>query len=463
MDFDFKNNRVAFTAFEVAKQKPVASKVYTYDTSSEELQMFTQSQFRIDGIKSMDHETVFFAGIDLTINNRNDNQQIHKVNIQTGAVQRHGEFVDMSNERPGIVTDSVFSKGDAQQKFGNAYYHLRVSEDRQLLSSIDLDGKVNHIDTGMTTIANFHVMENKVIILGLKAQSLLELYLYSEGELTRITHHNSWLKDYKLSKPEEVSVDVDGVIVNGWVCPPTRQCESKQAKEHPGILMIHGGPKMIYSDVFSFEMQILCAKGYYVMCANPMGSDGRGDAFADIRDSFGDLPHKQLMAFVDKVIDSYPNMDPDRLGVTGGSYGGYMTNHIITKTDRFKAAVSERGISNMLTALTSSDIGYKFVVEYTPCGNKPWKNTNSFIDLSPIMNVQHVKTPTLFNHGKDDFRCHYTESLNMYSALSQLGVPSRFCLYEGENHGLVTRGKPKSKHKRYKELSSWFDKYLKRG
>lgn len=463
VDFDFDNNRIVFTAFEVLQQRPVASKVYTYDTRTEQLQMFTEAQFRIDAVKSMSKGTVFFAGIDLTKYNRNDNQQLHKIDLGTGEVVRHGSFIDMSNERPGVVTDCVFSKGAAEQRHGNAYYHLRVSEDRQLLSSVDLEGQVNHIDTGMKTISNFHVMENKVILLGLKDQNLSELYCYSQGELKRITQHNKWLSNYKVSKPERVTVEVDGVNVNGWVCPPVGNERTHKPEGNPGILMIHGGPKMIYSDVFSFEMQMLCARGYYVMYANPMGSDGRGDAYADIRGTFAELPHKQLMSFVDRVIEMYPGLDPERLGVTGGSYGGYMTNHIITKTDRFQAAVSERGISSMLTALSSSDIGYKFAVEYVACGSSPWENAESFVEISPIMNVQHVKTPTLFNHGKDDFRCHYTESLNMYSALCQIGVPARLCLYEGENHGLVTKGKPKSKRKRYEELSSWFDKYLKRG
>ena len=464
LDFDFENNRIAFTAFEVSQQKPIGSKVYTYDVVSEQLQMFTQAEFRIDGLKSMDKDTVFFGGIDLKKYKRNDNQQIHKIDVKTGELVRHGEFIDLSNERPGLVTDSLFTKGGADQRFGNAYYHLRVCEDRQTLCSIDLFGRITFIETGMKMISNFWVMEDQIILLGLKDQDLSELYCFKNDKLTKITNHNAWTKDYKLTKPQALSVDVDGVRVKGWVCPPTGlDQDHEQDEKRPAILLIHGGPKMVYSDIFVFDVQYLCSQGYYVMYANPMGSDGRGDAFAQIRGRFADLPYNQLMSFVDKALESYPGIDADRLGVTGGSYGGYMTNHIITQTGRFKAAVSERCVSSLLTSLTSSDIGYKYAVEYSGCGKSPFSNLEAFIKASPIMNVQHVKTPTLFNHGKDDFRCHYTESLNMYSALCQLGVASRLCLYEGENHGLVTAGKPKSKKKRYEELSSWFDKYLKRG
>lgn len=462
LDFDFENNRVAFTAFEVSQQKPIASKVYTYDVVTEQLQMFTQAEFRIDGLKSMDADTVFFGGIDLKKFNRNDNQQVHKIDLKTGQVTRHGEFIDLSNERPGVITDSLFTKGGAEQRFGSAYYHLRVKEDRQTICSIDMFGRISYIETGMKTISNFWIMENQIILLGLKDQNLSELYCFKEGEISKITNHNNWTKEYKLTKPEPLTVDVDGVAIKGWVCPPTGSSEPRTDKS-PAVLMIHGGPKMLYSDVFVFDVQYLCSMGYYVLYANPMGSDGRGDAFAEIRGSFAEVPYKQLMAFVDKALESYPQMDADRLGVTGGSYGGYMTNHIITQTDRFKAAVSERGVSSLLTTLTSSDIGYKYAVEYSACGKTPYSNLDAFTKASPIMQVQHAKTPTLFNHGKDDFRCHYTESLNMYAALCQLGIPARLCLYEGENHGLVTAGKPKSKRKRYEELSSWFDKYLKRG
>lgn len=467
VDFDFKTSKIVMTAFKSTRQKPIVSSVFTYDIKTEQMQMLTKGPYRIDMVKSIGDDCLYFMGLDLDKSNRNDNQQVYKIDLSRGLVERHGDFVDMSNERPVVVTDCLFTKGPGDYKFGDKYYFLRVSEDRQVVASIDGHGQTDHIDTGLRAISNFVVLSDRLILLGLGQDGLSEIYCFKEGRLTRITRHNDWLKAYSLSRPQALEVEVDGTTIKGWVCPPLENIHEDEKKNQegsgmkPAVLMIHGGPKMIYSDVFSFDIQMLNAKGYYVLYANPMGSDGRGNAFADIRGNFCDLPYKQLMAFLDKALETYPDMDGERLGVTGGSYGGYMTNHIITQTDRFGAAVSERGISNMLTALTSSDIGYKFAVEYSACRCNPWKSTKSFVDISPIMNVQHVKTPTLFNHGKDDFRCHYTESLNMYSALSQLGVETRLCLYEGENHGLVTCGRPKSKRKRYEELSSWFDKYLK--
>ena len=460
IDFDCMNHRIVLTAFENEVTKPVTSNVFVYDTLKDELHMLTKASYRIDGIKSLDSSTILMTAVDLLEDNRNDNQQVYALNMFTNMIHRIGEFVDRSNERPAIATDAIFFSGSVEQIYDGKYYHLRLDEHRQVLNAIDLAGQMTLIDTGLTMVSNFCVLEDKIILLGLKDQHLSELYSFSGGALTQITHHNDWLQAFEISKPDPMTVFVEDVDIKGWVFPPSIPDANMCS---PGILMIHGGPKMAYADVFSFDVQVLCARGYYVFYANPMGSDGRGNSYADIRTSFAELPYKQLMAFTNEVLKKYPGIDPERLGVTGGSYGGYMTNYIITKTDRFKAAISERGISNMVTMLTSSDIGYAFAPEYVTNKQNPWLNLDKYIALSPIMAAKEISTPTLFNHGLDDYRCHYTESLNMHSALCQLGIPSRLCLYEGENHSLVVGGKPKSKYRRFIENVSWYDKYLKRG
>ncbi len=462
VDFDFESGRIVFTAFRSTAQKPVASCVYTYDILTDGLRKFTDSEFRIDGLKSMTNETALFCGVDLEHQNRNDNQQIYRVDTGTGQVSRLGDRIDLSNERPGVVTDSAFIEGSCEIRHGGAYHHLRVGEDRQYICTQALDGTRVQLDTGLKAIMDFEIHEDKRFLLGMKDQKLLELYEYKDGDLVRLTSHNSWLDAYTLSIPKPLTFTHGGIELMGWIYPPAGRGQNQEKTPRPGVLMVHGGPKMIYTDIFSFDVQLLCAKGYYVFYANPMGSDGRGDAFADIRGRFAALPFDQLMAFTDEVLRAEPEIDADAMGVTGGSYGGFMTNYIVTQTDRFKAAVSERGISNMLTALSSSDIGYKYAVEYAG-GKASWERPEVFLEMSPIMQVSRVKTPTLFNHGHADYRCHYTESLNMYSAMVQCGVKSRLCLYEGENHGLATRGRPMAKLKRYQEMTGWFERYLKRG
>jgi dipeptidyl aminopeptidase/acylaminoacyl peptidase len=220
---------------------------------------------------------------------------------------------------------------------------------------------------------------------------------------------------------------------------------------------------MVYTAAYSHDIQLLCARGYYVFCANPMGSDGRGNRFQNIRGTFSDLPFRQLMAFTDRVLQTYPEIDPARLGVTGGSYGGYMTNTIVTRTDRFAAAVSERSISNLFTFFSTSDIGLHFASEYISDVSSARNDVPQLLrggKDSPIHDARNVVTPTLFIHGRNDRRCHYTESLNMYSLLQYHGVESKFCLFEEENHGLAVKGRPQSRLRRFKELLSWFDRFL---
>ena len=460
IDFDLKNNRIMFTAFDVKKLKAIKSNVYSYNILSQEIKLHTENNYRISYIKSMDKNKMIFTGVNLNERSRNDNQQLYLVDEAKGNVKRLGDYVDLSNENPSIVTDSVFSTSKPIKKYKDDFYYLRVNRDREMLYRINLNGEITEIDTGLKVINSYEVVDNGILLIGLNDLKLHELYFYSNGNLKQISNYNKWLEEYKLSKPEKLNFDYEDIEFDGYVFKPISFDENKN---YPAVLIIHGGPKMIYSDVYSHDVQLLCSKGYFVFYFNPMGSDGRGDEFANIRGSFGKKPFKQFMKFTDEVLKKYKSIDEKRLGVTGGSYGGYMTNYIIGHTKRFSAAVSERGISSMMTAFTSSDIGYKFIYEYMGNNDTPWSNMDAYIEESPITYADNVETPTLFIHGKDDYRCHYTESLNMYSALNYLGVDSKICLFDGEHHGLVVSGKPQSKERRYSEMIDWFDKYLKRG
>ena len=460
VDFDFINTRIIFTAFAVKNLKPTASNLYLYDLESESMKLLHDRSFRISYILSMTEDIIVFFGIDLDSGNRNDNQKIYKIDIRTGYTGIMCTLPDKSNEHPGIVTDSFFSTSLPIQKFKDELYLKLVGRDRDILYCINSAGNCNPVETDMKTIGSFSITDNGLLLIGLKDLRLSEVYFYNHGTTRRVSNHNQWTEEFLLSKAEKNTVSVNEIEIDGYVFPPVGVEKDKPC---PGVLLIHGGPKMIYSDIYSHDIQLLCANGYYVFCANPMGSDGRGDSFADIRGNFGELPFNQLMAFTDKVLKNYPSIDQNSLGVSGGSYGGYMTNYIISHTRRFKAAVSERGICNLMTSFTSSDIGYQFVFEYM--GNKaaPWIDPIALMEASPVYQANMVTTPTLFIHGKNDYRCHYSESLNMFNALQYHGVETRMCLFDGESHSLVVRGKPRNKKRRYEELLSWFDRYLKRG
>lgn len=463
VDFDFLNQQIVFSATEVKSKREVSSDIYSYCFETDELQIHTlkDQKYRISSIKSISQKFLTFLGVDLSISSRNDNQQLYQVDLKDNKIVPLGAAIDLSNEKPSITTDSIFFKNDNVKVYNSKIYRVCVDRYNEVIYTTNLKGQTEKKDIGLTTIDSYQVLEDGLLVIGLKNLSLQEVYVYRNGELKRVTNYNKWLEKYKISRPKALKLfdEKTSNILDGWVFSPLK---SNEDTRYPAILMIHGGPKMMYAETFSFDIQLLTSNGYVVFCVNPSGSDGRGNEFANIRGEFANKPYRQLMQFTDLVLEKYPMIDASRMGVTGGSYGGFMTNYIITQTDRFNAAVSERGISNLVTAFTSSDIGYDFIYEYMGNHNTPWTDMVEYMENSPITYANRVSTPTLFIHGKNDYRCHYTESLNMYSALVYCGVESKFCLFEDENHKLVVKGKPLNKKKRYHELVEWFDRYLKR-
>jgi dipeptidyl aminopeptidase/acylaminoacyl peptidase len=206
-------------------------------------------------------------------------------------------------------------------------------------------------------------------------------------------------------------------------------------------------------------MQYWANRGYIVIFCNPRGGDGKGNEFADVRGCYGTFDYDDIIAFTDEIIKKYPAIDESKIGVTGGSYGGFMVNWIIGHTDRFKAAASQRCISNWLSFTCTSDIGYFWGPDQL--GFSMWENAEKMWDFSPLKYADKVKTPTLFIHSQEDYRCCIPEGYQMYSALKYHNVPTRMCIFHGENHELSRSGKPENREKRLKEITDWMDSYLK--
>ncbi len=469
VDFDPRLGRVVFNAYTRSRTKTVESAVYLYDMNTAELRLLCAEPMRISTVISFDRNRVLFSGVDLRSQRRNDNHRHYCVDLRDGSCAEFADTADLSNETPGIVTDSYFSSAPVLHLYDGKLYCKQVGRDRELLLRISSDGTAEKIETGLTMIGSFRAFSGGIIAAGMRAQQLSELYLIPDisprGEKRRetrqLTDHNSWTEEVCLSVPQRFTAEHGGVQIDGFLYPPSGAREESPSRTAALVLMIHGGPKMLYSDVYSHDIQLLCASGCYVLCTNPMGSDGRGDAFADIRGSFAELPFAQLMKSVDTLLQQNPEIDPARLGVTGGSYGGYMTNYIITRTGRFAAAVCERGISSLMSSFTTSDIGYQFVSEYLDTGSPgAWASPAAIMEDSPLCRADTVTTPTLFIHGENDYRCCSCESLAMFNALNYHGVDTRFCLFSGEGHGLTVRGKPAAKQRRYQEMTGWFTRYL---
>lgn len=280
-----------------------------------------------------------------------------------------------------------------------------------------------------------------------------------DGKERRLTGLNEGaLAGKAVSAPEPFTVRTeDGTELAAWIIRPP---DFAEGKKYPTILSIHGGPKTVYGEVFIHEMQLLAGKGYVIVFGNPRGSAGRGNAFADIRKKYGTIDYDDLMAILDQAIERFPFIDPERLGVMGGSYGGFMTNWIIGHTDRFKAACSQRSIANWISKFCTTDIGYFF--NYDQIGATPWEEDGKKLWWhSPLRYADRAKTPTLFIHSQEDYRCWIAEGIQMFTALRYHGVEARLVLFRGENHDLSRTGKPQHRLRRLEEIVSWFDAHLK--
>jgi dipeptidyl aminopeptidase/acylaminoacyl peptidase len=220
---------------------------------------------------------------------------------------------------------------------------------------------------------------------------------------------------------------------------------------------------MQYANTFFHEMQHLAGKGFVVMWTNPRGSHGYGEAHTRaIQRNWGGPDYDDLMKVADHLA-GLDYVDSSRMGVTGGSYGGYMTNWIVGHTDRFRAAVTQRSVVNLYSFFGESDFGYHFRYEFH---GLPWEDEETalrYLRMSPIHYVKHIKTPLLILHNDEDHRCPISQAEELYTALKVLKREVTMVRFEGESHGLSRGGRPRNRLERLKRIGGWFDRYLEPG
>lgn len=308
-------------------------------------------------------------------------------------------------------------------------------------------------------VAECAVGEGKLYALCMRGISGMEAYEISfDGTETQCTQLNKSLAEYQLSAPQKITFpNENGNIITGWVIPPMKLEPNQKA---PVILDIHGGPKTVYGTVLFHEMQYWAQNGYAVLFCNPTGSDGGGNAFADIRGCYGETDYRDIETFVDTALRTFDFLDGSRMGVTGGSYGGFMTNWIIGHTDRYLCAATQRSIASWISFSNMSDIGNLFGEDQM--ASSCWKDVEQMWRQSPLKYADRIKTPTLVLHSGNDYRCPVAEGIQMFYALRRHNIPSRLCVFHGENHELSRSGKPKNRIRRLTEITEWMDKYLKR-
>jgi dipeptidyl aminopeptidase/acylaminoacyl peptidase len=247
----------------------------------------------------------------------------------------------------------------------------------------------------------------------------------------------------------------DGTDIQGWILSPNG---FDPEQKYPAILQIHGGPMMQYGNNFTHEFYFLAAQGYVVYFSNPRGSQGYGEKHSSaIYNQWGTVDFDDLMAWADFVVPR-PYVDTARLGVSGGSYGGYMTTTIIGRTDRFQAAVAERVVSNFISMWGSCDFNWAWTLNFEH--QTPWQNVENYWRQSPISGIGGARTPTLVIHSEQDMRCSQEQGEQLFVALKKLGIETEFILFPEESHGLSREGRTDRRVARLNHIARWFNKHL---
>ena len=342
----------------------------------------------------------------------------------------------------------------------NTEYVFLVSEFGSVnLYRGDVEGSIRPLLRGEHNIFGMTADQTAAYLTISTHVSPSELYKFDlETEvLTQLTEENhDYVSHKNLVKPEAIEFSsFDDTVIHGWFMKPAGY---ETGQDYPLITNIHGGPHALYANTYFHEMQILAAAGYAVLFVNPRGSHSYSQEFVDaVRGDYGNGDYKDIMAAVDFITEKYDWLDTDNLGVTGGSYGGFMTNWIVGHTNRFKAAVTQRSISNWISFRGVSDIGYYFTDWQILAGlddiDKLWHH-------SPLKYAKDVETPLLILHGEEDIRCPIEQGEQLFIELKSRGKETEFVRFPKSSHELSRSGKPSLRMQRLSHIVRWFDQYL---
>ena len=457
---DLSNDRkkIAITGMNFNNKLEIENELYIFDIESKTLKKIKSiNHFYFAFVAFMTDNKIICAGSAMKNYGINENGKFYTLDLATDEFKCITPDLDLCIGC-SLGCDCRYGSARSLKVDENYLYFTSTEGYNCFLNRMDENGNIEKIIDNTGSVDDFDVNGGNVIFIGLRGMKLQEIYKLDNKNEIQVSDFNGWVnRELKLSKPEKLTVETDkDVLIDGWVMKPV---DFDETKKYPAVFDIHGGPKTVYGSVFFNEMQYWASNGYAVFFCNPRGSDGKGDEFADIRGKYGTIDYDDLMKFADYVLDKYSFIDRNKVCVTGGSYGGFMTNWIIGHTDRFAAAAAQRSISNWVSKFCTTDIGYYFVDDQQSA--TPWNNVEKLWFHSPLKYADRVKTPTLFLQSDEDYRCWMAEALQMFTAIKFHGVDSRFILFHGENHELSRSGKPKHRIRRLKEITGWFDKHTK--
>ena len=449
--------QLLFTGESYTTKRKLRSGVYRYDfATGETAQLLAPRTYSLYDALWWG-EKVLLLATDHKRYGMNENVQFYTLEPATGEISLLAPY----EEAVGSSVGSDCRLGGGREwvaQDGKLYFVATIRNASQVFC-LEENGDIRPVYTQEGSVDCIDVAGGTLYFIGMQDMKLQELYAWDEAaqERVQLTAFNEQaLAGAYVALPEKLTFTNDGIDLDGWVLRPK---DFDPQKAYPAILDIHGGPKTVYGEVFYHEMQYWASQGWFVFFCNPRGGDGRGNQFADLRGKYGTIDYDDLMRFLDAALAAHPQIDAARLGVTGGSYGGFMTNWIIGHTRRFQAAASQRSIANWVSKFNTTDIGYYFNADQI--GATPWNDAEKLWWHSPIRYADKATTPTLFIHSDEDYRCWLAEGLQMFTALKYHGVEARLCLFHGENHELSRSGKPCHRVRRLEEITRWFDSHLK--
>ena len=297
------------------------------------------------------------------------------------------------------------------------------------------------------SIDQLDVHAGRIVFAGLRRGSCQEVYVLNNGE-QKISHLHG-----KDTLPCYPMAEIPCQGIQGWALR-----EETEEKTCPAVIFLHDGPQQAFGEVYHFGMQLLAQNGYVVLFANLPGSMGYGKDFSMLDGGWGDDDYKGLIRFLDAALETCPEIDPSRLAVIGTGYGAYLAANATGKCDRFRAAICDGVISNCVSMVSTSDQGLAFSKkQMKACA---FQQTRELWKRSPLSRIASIKTPTLLLHGENDRSSHLSQGQMLFTALKVHGVPTRLCVFPGENHSLASKGTPLARDRYHSEILRWLRMYL---
>jgi len=361
--------------------------------------------------------------------------------------------IDVDGETPRRLTDPEtidFTESDITAYRDDAVLMHDRSRGALVLTEVNAAGESRRLTDDQTVVGGAGVAGDTIVVNFADARTSGDVALVDGNGLHRLTDLSAPLRAKGVLTPTELTLTGrDGYPIHGWVVAPEGE------GPHPVLLNIHGGPFAAYTGALFDEAQVYAAAGYAVVMSNPRGSAGYGQEHGRvIRQRMGTVDLNDVLDFLEGAIEQVPGLDGERVGIMGGSYGGYLTAWTIAHDHRFAAAIVERGFLDPEAFVGTSDIGSFFGDEYT--GTDP----ELMRSQSPQAVVDQVRTPTLVLHSSADLRCPLGQAERYYTALKRRGVESELVIFPGEDHELSRSGRPRHRRERFDIILDWWADHL---